>query len=246
MTRLACSAGLLALAGCAGPPPAPSFDWTELGAGLRIDPGRRVVEFDGTVATDVHDPITPTVWLELFVTGPDTREHESLVVTRVPPSLIHAALLAVGAEPGSPGRVRMEDDGGVTRRPATGDPVRVEFVLAHGTTVGGVHDPASWVVHETTGEPLADSEPWGDGGFVFAGSRVVVRGGQTGGGGGREVYDADMTGVVVPLTTFGSGVIAPRLTLSHASDLDEPVWVARRERVPAFGVPVTVRVTLLD
>lgn len=239
MRVLAC-AGVLAslvLSGCAAERAITAHEWTVLGEGLRVDLGRRVVEFDGAVATDVHDPVTPIVWLELFVTGPDSREHESLVVTRVRPSLIHAALLGVGAEPGRPGRVWMDDSGAVVREPASGDAVRVEFVVDDGSGDALVHDPASWVVHETNGESLTDHADWG--GFVFAGSRVVTRG-------GRSSYDADMTGVIVPLTSFGSGVISPRLTLSHASDLDEPVWVARGESVPRVGAPVSVRLTVLD
>ena len=46
--------------------------------------------------------------LEVLLCTPDTREHEALVLTTVRPSSVHAALLALGAEPGGPPiRVRL-------------------------------------------------------------------------------------------------------------------------------------------
>lgn len=191
------------------------------------------MEFDAEVAIDAHDPRTPDVYLELIACTPDTREHESLVVTRVPPSLIHAALLAIGAEPGAPGSVWLGEDGSVQRREATGDAVRVEFIVGE----GGPQDPASWVVRSEGGEGLAGSAAWG--GLVFAGSRIVQRG-------GRTWYDADGTGTVIGLTTFGSEVIAPVRAISHEAAIDEPAWIARREAVPARGAAVRVRVWCTD
>ncbi|MFT5423115.1 MAG: hypothetical protein ACI89L_000888 [Phycisphaerales bacterium] len=218
------------LGGCAGSPP--TFAWVELTPGLRVDVAQRVVEFDGEIAVDAHHEDSPTVWLELFVTGPDSREHESLVVTRVRPSLIHAAMLAAGFEPGEPGRVRVDRFGDVQRARATGEAVRVEFVLLEGSRETA-HDPARWAGHVHTGEVLADHPAWR--GFVFAGSREVQRE-------GRAWYDADGTGVVVGLTTFGSEVIAPGLTLSPESGIDEAAWVALASEVPEQGEPVRVRV----
>lgn len=218
--------------GCGGRPAV--FEWTTLGDGLRVDLAQGVIELDGEISVDTHHPDTPTVWLELFVTAPDSREYESLVVTRVRPSLIHAAVLATGAEPGGAGRVGMLQTGEVVRTQARGDEVRIEFVLGEGSRES-VHDPAAWVEHVETGEVLAGHAAWE--GFVFAGSREVTRQ-------GRVWYDADGTGVIVGLTTFGSEVIAPALTLSPEAEIDATVWVARPNKVPDLGVPVRVRVWL--
>ncbi|MEM9374305.1 MAG: hypothetical protein AAGA55_11750, partial [Planctomycetota bacterium] len=50
----------------------------ELLPGVRVAEG--TVEFRGTVCADTSHPQTPVVYLELLVTAPDSREHESLVV----------------------------------------------------------------------------------------------------------------------------------------------------------------------
>lgn len=197
------------------------------GLGLRIDVDERVVEFDGRVALDAHDPETPLVFLELLVCAPDTREHEAVVVTDVKASVIHAALLAVGIEHGEPGRVVVSADG-VERVVPTGDPVRVEFVVGEETFA-----PRDWVGLEG-GEAFDEALS-----FVFAGSRMVERR-------GRSVYDAEGTGVIVGLTTFGSEVVALEEVVSPESTVDAPSFVVRTEMFPAFGQAVTVRLSVVD
>ncbi|MEL6330435.1 MAG: YdjY domain-containing protein [Planctomycetota bacterium] len=199
----------------------------EIQPGVRIDREARTVEFDGVVAIDCHDPETPIVYLELVVCTPDTREHESLVVTTVQPSAIHAGLLAVGAEQGSPGRV--EWDGATPRRiPASGEPLRVELVTEAGARVEAAE---RWMVRED-GE-LGDTWRW-----VFAGSRWVEWRGQA-------FYDADGAGTVIGLATFGSEVVSPVRVISPESSVDAPVWIANAKLVPDRGEPVTVRLTVL-
>lgn len=253
-------AGLALAAGCASEPagpraapgaepapdagaPGPSREETPPGGtppglvalapGLRADVRAGVVEFDGVVAVDAHDPRTPDVYLELLVCSPDTREHESLVVTPVTPGLIHAALLAAGFTPGSPGRVAQLADGSVDRTPPTGDPVLVRFIVPGPGGDDAAHDPASWVTRAGGGAAPA----WG--GMVFSGSRLVERA-------GRTVYDADGTGVIVGLTTFGSEVVAPVRAVSPDSWVDEPAWVADARTIPARGTPVRVRLSRPD
>ena len=177
----------------------------EFAPGLRLNRAERWVEFDGAVAVDAHDPQTPDVYLEVIVTSPDTREHEALVVTAVKPSLIHAALLALGLEAGSPGRVS-----GTRERVEAVEPrgarVGVEFWVedaprtAHseqrtgdsaqrtGGSGQGRGDrvearavsPVDWVVSRADGGRLRVGGGGGrDAGggvcWVFAGSRVVTR-----------------------------------------------------------------------
>ena len=64
-------------------------DWLELQPGLRVSRQRREVEFEAEICLDDG-------WLEQIICGPGTREHESIMVTRIPASSIHAALLAAG------------------------------------------------------------------------------------------------------------------------------------------------------
>lgn len=202
--------------------------WTVLGAGLRIDTERRLLEFDGEVPIDCHHPATPDVYLELVVCSPDSREHESLVVTSVPASMIHAGLLALGFEPGRPASVRTTTDG-VERVPPVGDSVSV-VLLTRGDDGAWTGDGASgWITDAET-----RSERPG-GGWVFAGSRVVERG-------GVEWYDADGAGTVVGLAAFGGETIAYGEAISPTAAVDEPVWIADPRVVPVRGTAVRVRI----
>ena len=217
LALLASSAPLLTA--CAATPP--RHDWTTLAPGLRLDPDARAVEFDATVAMDCHNPTTPDVYLELIACSPDTREHEALVVTDIPPSLIHAALLAAGLEHGAPGEL-------ATGSPPSGDRVTVELIAGRASTA------TDWI----TDAPTRTRTPPHD--FVFAGSRLATR---TTGGETREVYDADGTGVIIGLTTFGSELIAHVPLISPDASTDEPVWIADPRVVPDIGTPVRVRIT---
>lgn len=206
--------------------PAKEEPLRELLPGVRV--GEGVVEFRGEVCADLSHPQTPVVYLELLVTGPDSREHESLVVTRVKPSAIHAGLLAAGMEPGHP--IRWE--GTRVGEPASGAKVRVEVATVEDGTVGEFVDLASWAVHKDTKQRLPDADGWG---LVFAGSRMDERG-----------YAADQTGTIIGLTGFGTEVVAAAWGLSPQAAVDEPVWIVDKERVPKVGTPVVVRVIAVE
>ncbi len=200
----------------------------ELLPGVRV--GERFVEFRGEVCADLSHPQTPVVYLELLVTGPDSREHESLVVTTVTPSVIHAGLLAAGLEPGRP--VRWE--GAKAAQAPAGPRVRVEVAVVEEGKPGAFVDLASWAVHKETGQRLPEADAWA---LVFAGSRID---------GGDIRYAADRAGTIIGLTGFGTEVIAAAWDLSPQAAVDEPVWIADKERVPKVGTPVVVRVTALE
>lgn len=218
----------------ADPPPAPAGGGLrEVFPGVRADVRAKLVEFDGEVPIDCHDPKTPLVYLEVLVCTLDTKEHEALVVTRVKPSNVHAALLACGMEPGKPGswtwnapEKRLE-----THAP-TGSPLDV-FIAYTDESGKEIEARASdWVVSADGAKRLRPKE---EGGWVFAGSKIAERG-------GREVYDADGTGTLVGLATFGAETIAWRDVISHESAVQEPEWVADAKRVPKAGTRVVVRV----
>lgn len=217
-----------------GAPPEPKEDARPPGVLRELVPGvlvgKGVVEFGGTVCADLSHPQTPVVYLELLVTGPDSREHESLVLTRVRASAIHAGLLAAGFESGHP--VRFEGDR-VAALP-TGDRVSVAVGIQAEPDSGddtAFVELASWAVRRDTGVRLDAAPGWW---LVFAGS---VLDGQAG------AYAADKTGTVIGLTGFGTEVIAAAWDLSPQADVDEPVWIVDKDRVPAFGTPVRIRIT---
>ncbi|MEM9374282.1 MAG: YdjY domain-containing protein, partial [Planctomycetota bacterium] len=162
--------------------------------------------------------------------APDSREHESLVVTTVKPSAIHAGMLAAGLEPGQPLRIEQE-----RRIAPTGDAVRVEVATVLDDVPGPFNLLSDWVIRvepdaqTSAPERLSSAPGWG---LVFAGSRVDGRG-----------YAADNTGTIVGLTGFGTEVIGASWTLSPWAAEDEPVWIVDAERIADYGTEVIVRIS---
>lgn len=201
----------------------------ELFPGVRMDAQAGVVEVDGRVATDVHDPQTPDVYLELIVCTPDTREYESLVVINATAAQVHAALLLLGLEPGHPGGW-LRQNGRVEPVEPQGDAVRVWLGLDAGDQRRAVA-PEQWIKVQQQDGTFAACEPFA---FVFAGSGFRTFE-------GVERYMGDVEGTVVGLTTFGTEVVAPRTLHNPDSALETPTLMARNDAIPAVGTPVTVR-----
>jgi len=188
--------------------------------------GNETVEIDAAVAMDCHHPETPDVYLEMLITGPDTREHESLLVSIVKPANLHAGLLAAGFESGKP--VVFEDSKRVS---ATGDGVVVEV------RVDGSEDwiaLVDWVTHVEDATGLIEDTGWA--GLVFAGSVLTDDG----------IYKADREGALVSLTPWGFEVVSPAWVVSPDASVDEPVWIADRDLVPEMGTKVRVRFSKVE
>ncbi len=196
---------------------------------IRVDPARGRVEFDARVALTLGDPPRARVFLEQFVCTPDTKEHESLLVTDARPSHVHAALLAVGLTPGKPVTWTSEP-GRVVPHPPEGDRVRVEFIHRDDQGKEVVRTPSDWAVS------ARDGVPWPAGEFVFAGS--ILRDGP-----GGAAYLADREGTLVGLASFGTEVIAWPVVISHEAEVQAPEWIASAESLPPLGTPVVVRLT---
>lgn len=200
----------------------------EMLPGLWVADG--IVEFEGTVAMDCHHPQTPDVYLEMLITGPDSREHESLVVSDIVPSNFHAALLAAGFESGS--TVQMSDTG--KRASATGESLVVKIMQIAEQELDRENANwialSDWVEHVEDESRLINDPGWG--GLVFAGSLLDS----------KEQYLADRDGALVSLTPFGNEVISPTWILSPDAAVDEPVWIADRDLVPDIGTPLRIRI----
>ena len=82
----------------------------EIFPGVRADVPAKLVEFDGQITPMlVKDDRAPQFFLEVLACTPNTREHETFVVTTVKPSHVHAALLLIGLTPGAPGSWKATD-----------------------------------------------------------------------------------------------------------------------------------------
>jgi len=200
---------------------------------VRIDRAAGVVEFDAYVPMVIDDP-EQAVFLETIVCTRNSKEHETLVATDARPSNIHASLLLLGVEPGEPGSWKLGEDGAVVHVAPRGPAVSIEFVWTDAQGVERRDDPVSWIVSDATGERLPDRD------WVFAGSRVVE---WTPPGKDEpvEVYDADYSGTLVGLATFGTETLAWPAVLSHDSTVEEPVWIVDAGKAPAVDTAVVVR-----
>lgn len=226
--------------------PAFAQDSTHAGAGglieiaphVRVDRAAGVVEFDGYVPMVIDDP-EQVVFLETIVCTRNSKEHETLLATDAKPSSIHAALLLLGAEPGAPGDWELGANDEIVHIPPRGPSVRVEFRWTDKDGAAHADDPVSWVVNDKDGAPLPDDD------WVFAGSRL---GEWTPPGRDApvEVYDADYSGTLIGLATFGTETLAWPAVISHDSTVEEPVWIVDAKKAPALDTPVVVRLTLLN
>lgn len=229
----------------------------EVFPGVRIDLAGKTVEFDGMVPVNAHTKADLRVFLETTVCGYDSKEHESLVVTKVKPSQVHAALLMLGLKPGKPGAWKLEDKKWVGV-PPTGDEVEVRFVITGADGTRREEDPAEWILNIKDGRSLkaiATDAKW-----VFAGSKLAEKkpsprapgegalppsapaGGAPDAKPGPEYYVADIEGTLIGLTSFGTETIGLTAMYNPDNDKEAPEWIASREKVPEVGAKVVVRV----
>lgn len=205
---------------------------------VRVDRAARVVEFDAYVPLVIDDP-EQVVFLETIVCTRNSKEHETLLATDARPSNVHAALLLLGAEPGAPGDWTTGEDNEIRLIPPTGPAVRVEFLWTDAQGAAHHDDPVTWVVNDATGAGLADQD------WLFSGSRLVEWT-PPGKDAPVEVYDADYSGTLIGLHTFGTETLAWPTVMSPDSTVEEPVWVADAKKAPPVNAPVTVRLRLVD
>jgi len=120
--------------------------------------GRRRLVFQAEVCLD-RGP------LEVFLCKARTKEHEAILSTKVPPEFLHAALIAAGAEKGTPVQFVDPKTGEEAYQPASGEVIRV---LVHYQKNGKVMTrPAQeWIRDIRTEKPMTHE-------WVFAGSRFL-------------------------------------------------------------------------
>lgn len=217
---------LASLAATAAPPDAVDELPAELKLpGLRIDFRQRLVDVDATVC--LHDGL-----LELVACGKGTKEHESIIAIETRPMHVHAALLALGAEPGRPAMLFPNVGPG-------GDPVEVSLIVPNeaGDPVERTIDAfVALAGGELTGLPPTGGDadpPTFPKTFVFAGSQMHKE------GDGPAVYVADETGSVVSIVTFGDELLCP--TEIQSSDNGDLVWRVDATHLPKVGEKVVLR-----
>lgn len=159
--------------------------------------------------------------LEMFACPAGTKEHESIVAVDAPAMLIHTALLAVGAEPGTP--VRFQPD----YQPPTG----TEIVVSIEWTANGETQSAraqDWIRNAETGEAMKLP-------FVFAGSGFWTDPDTK-----KNHYLAE-GGDLICVTNFGAAMLDVPAPSTQAND---ELWFEPfTERIPPVGTPVRLVLT---
>jgi len=156
--------------------------------------------------------------LEFFATY-SNRSYESVVSVNVTPSIVHAGLLAVGAEPGQPARFQP------TFVAPTGTEIAVE--VRWKDQKGKVQSaPAqNWIRNIKTGKAL-------DSNWVFAGSTFVTD--ETT---GKEYYQADSGELICVLSLPNAMMDLP---IRSYGEMEDRLFEAFEERLPPSGTPVTI------
>ena len=175
-----------------------------------VDPGRKEVVVGGLIALD-RGPI------EFFACPEGTKEHESIVATKASARLVHAALLAIGLEPGTPVSFDPEYVAAVGPRVL----VRARWTKDDGTSA--TVDAREWVRNTRTGAAL-------DTDWVFAGSSFW-----TDPADGTEYYQAD-GGDLICVSNFPTAMLD--LPVESSQSNEALLFEAFADRVPPRGAAV--------
>lgn len=226
-----------ALAGCSAPGSATGTMWrsgVEAFEGVWVDRASGRLWFDGVVPVDAAGiGAYGSMPIECIVCVRDSKDHETLVVTDVRASQVHAGLLLLGLEPGRAGGWQF-DGKQLNPTPPAGPSVGVRFgVLQDGSWV--MTDPRDWLMDAMSEDGLKTLQP--DDEWRFAGSgSLSAREAKSAG----SWYAADADGVIVGLMTFGSEVVAWSRVMDPSEATEGWAWVANERVVPPAGTRVRV------
>ena len=159
--------------------------------------------------------------LELFACLRDTKEHEAVVSIDSKALVIHAGLLAVGAEPGSPARFQPKFT------PATGQEIEIEVRWKEG---GQVRKMSARDMVRNINTKKAMTEKW-----VFAGSAFWVNPST-----GERHYMAE-GGDLFCLSNFSGATLDVNIESTSAND--DLLYEAFTEHIPELNTPVTLVLT---
>jgi hypothetical protein len=199
-------------------PPAPQvedeFQRLLAGMGVTFRPAEQELHVPGWVNMQ-------SGLVEVFACAPQGKTHESVVVLDCVPSGLHAGLLALGLEPGTP----VEFGTGDEYRPPTGDAVEIE--VRWRDAAGAEHSARAedWIWDDHRKQPMPR------GGWIFAGSFL-----QPVSGASEEVtFAADYVKSLATTYHDASSILENPRT----EGIDDTVYFSNQEAVPAVGTPIT-------
>jgi len=155
--------------------------------------------------------------LEFFACPEGTKEHESVVAVSASARLVHAALLAIGLEPGKP--VSFDPE----YRPAMGPRIRVTMRWTDTEGRSQEADGRQWIRNTRTGKTLETD-------WVFAGSAFW-----TDPTDGQEYYQAD-GGDLICVSNFPTATLD--LPIESSQSNEALLFEVNEDRVPKVGTVV--------
>jgi len=177
-----------------------------------VDAQRRQVVVGGSIVLD-KGPI------EFFACPRETKEHESIVATKASARLVHAALLAIGLEPGKPVSFDPEYVA------ATGPIVRVRMRWLDANGKPQESDARDWIRDTRTRKSMQSD-------WVFAGSVFW-----TDPADGKEYYQAD-GGDLICVSNFPTAMLD--LPIESSQSNEALLFEAFEGRVPPRSTPVEI------
>ncbi|MFK8113707.1 MAG: YdjY domain-containing protein [Rubripirellula sp.] len=155
--------------------------------------------------------------LEMFACPMGTKEHESVIATLARSKELHTALLAVGAQSGTP--VSFVPD----FVPATGQRIRVWICYYDKTGEFQAIDGRKWVRRHLTDDHMKPD-------WVFAGSGFWKDESS-----GREFYRAD-SGDMICVSNFSTAMMD--VPIPSSAEADDLQYVPYSSRIPKRGTPI--------
>jgi hypothetical protein len=158
-------------------------------------------------------------FLEVFACLWNTKEHEAIVTVDVRAFEVHAALLAVGARPGSPAKFEP------TYVPASGTEIEVWVAWKDKSGKAQRCRAQEWILDVKKNKPM--EHPW-----VFAGSGFY-KDERT----NQKIYLAE-GGELICVSNFGTAMLDLPIQSTDANAA--LMFRANREKIPPLGTPVTL------
>ena len=225
LTPLLVALSLLLVAGAAPAPPKQDAKPAAPGNGGKPKVGRLPqLEFDAE-AKQVRvacESVNVEAPLEFFCVGINGPDHETVLRSRVRPSDLHTALLAIGLKPGSPVTFVEKEK---RWEPPHGD--RIKITCEWEKDGKTVTVPAHRMMRDLKTKKEMPETSW-----IFAGSRTVRDGDD------NPNYAADVTGYIVSIVNFDLTLIdVPELASNSNETLE---WECNRDLVPPRGTKVTM------
>lgn len=196
-------------------PEASSFGGLLEQMGVRYRPATRSLEVGGVV--NMEEGL-----IEVFACAPGGKAHESIIVLDCVPSGVHAGLIALGLEAGTPVEVGTE----ANYRPPEGPGVIVEVHWIDDVGTERTRRAEDWILDTTTEAPMPHVE------WLFTGSFMQSVTGDP----ADATYAADYVKSIVTTYHDSSTILENPLAKGN----DDTVYYAHTDAIPPVGTPVTV------